>query len=190
MIGLLGGNWGYTDAEGNKVSALRDMTDGGGAGRYGDTFEGGPISGLLNNIGVRPNGYRRRKAAPDRGSVDTPRGAPVAAPNPAMPPLRPVGMNPVTPYDEAARFGLLAPAPNVAYEAPTMPPVVPNENLGLMRPPAFADPKPPMPIVTGPDLSWDAFNRWLAREGVSAEDADPKYLTDTYNTWRAVGGGF
>ena len=40
--------FGYTDAEGNRVSALRDMFDGGGRGQRGDRFEGG---GLLSDIG-------------------------------------------------------------------------------------------------------------------------------------------
>ena len=55
--GLLG--YGYGEGE-DRVSALRDMLDGGGRGRYGDTFEGGPLSGLLNAIGVRPLGYNDR----------------------------------------------------------------------------------------------------------------------------------
>jgi len=55
--GLLGYGYGEGDT---RVSALRDMLDGGGRGRYGDTFEGGPLSGLLNAIGVRPLGYNDR----------------------------------------------------------------------------------------------------------------------------------
>jgi len=53
--------YGYTDPKtGQWVSAGRDMIDGGGPGRSGDTFQGGPFSGLLNAIGVRPAGYRQR----------------------------------------------------------------------------------------------------------------------------------
>lgn len=37
-------------------SSVRDMYDGGGAGRSGSTFSGGPASRALNNIGVRPAG--------------------------------------------------------------------------------------------------------------------------------------
>lgn len=40
--------FGYTDAEGNRVSALRDMFDGGGRGRSGSRFEGG---GIISSIG-------------------------------------------------------------------------------------------------------------------------------------------
>lgn len=42
---------------------LLDMLDGGGAGRAGQTFQGGPLSGLLNALGIRPMGYRDRLAA-------------------------------------------------------------------------------------------------------------------------------
>lgn len=44
-------------------TGLKDMVDGGGAGRSGDTFQGGGLrSGLLNAIGVRPLGYNQRQA--------------------------------------------------------------------------------------------------------------------------------
>lgn len=53
--------YGYTDPKtGQWVSAGRDMIDGGGPGRSGDKFQGGPFSGLLNTLGVRPAGYRDR----------------------------------------------------------------------------------------------------------------------------------
>jgi hypothetical protein len=75
--GILGnqmgrGRYGYTDAEGNRVSAARDMFDGGGPGRYGDRFQGGPFSGLLNAVGARPAGYRARQeaAGPDMGMAE------------------------------------------------------------------------------------------------------------------------
>lgn len=66
------GRYGYTDAEGNRVSAARDMVDGGGPGRYGDRFQGGPFSGLLNAVGARPAGYRARQeaAGPDMGMAE------------------------------------------------------------------------------------------------------------------------
>lgn len=46
-------------AEG-QYTGLRDMFDGGGPGRAGDTFEGGPLSGMLNSMGVRPYGFEDR----------------------------------------------------------------------------------------------------------------------------------
>ena len=42
-------------------TGLGDMINGGGAGRSGNTFEGGRMSGLLNAIGVRPMGYADRQ---------------------------------------------------------------------------------------------------------------------------------
>ena len=42
---------------------LMDMIDGGGMGRSGQTFEGGPFSGLLNALGIRPAGYMDRLEA-------------------------------------------------------------------------------------------------------------------------------
>lgn len=41
---------------------LLDMINGGGAGRAGQTFEGGPLSGMLNGLGIRPMGYAYRLA--------------------------------------------------------------------------------------------------------------------------------
>ena len=50
--------YGYTDPKTNqRVSALRDMFDGGGAGRSGDAFRGGgAISALGNALKIRPLG--------------------------------------------------------------------------------------------------------------------------------------
>ena len=42
---------------------LMDMIDGGGTGRSGQTFEGGPLSAFLNALGVRPAGYMDRLEA-------------------------------------------------------------------------------------------------------------------------------
>lgn len=62
--------YGYTDPKtGQWVSAGRDMIDGGGPGRSGDTFQGGPFSGLLNALGVRPAGYRARQEAAERAGM-------------------------------------------------------------------------------------------------------------------------
>lgn len=67
---------------------LIDMLDGGGAGRSGDTFEGGPLSGFLNSLGIRPMGYQDRLSAaqPAPRPMSGPTSmAPVAA-TPAQPP--------------------------------------------------------------------------------------------------------
>ena len=80
-MGILG--YGYTGDDGQKVSALRDMFDGGGGGRYGDTFQGGPYSGVLNVLGVRPMGYRDRQ---ERNGQTSPQPRPSqASASPAAP---------------------------------------------------------------------------------------------------------
>lgn len=57
------GRFGYFD-EVNKryVPAFIDAMDGGGRDTRGDTFEGGPLSEILNNIGVKPYGSQRERA--------------------------------------------------------------------------------------------------------------------------------
>jgi hypothetical protein len=53
-----GGGGGYTPTSGGSggYTSLRDMFDGGGPGTPGSTYSGGPLSGTLNTIGVRPAG--------------------------------------------------------------------------------------------------------------------------------------
>lgn len=46
-----------------KYTSLNDMFNGGGPGAYGDTFSGGPLSGLLNALGVSP-------VAPTQAEID------------------------------------------------------------------------------------------------------------------------
>lgn len=59
---------------------LMDMIDGGGMGRSGQTFEGGPLSGFLNALGVRPRGYFDRLEAEQAMPALLPRPAPAARP--------------------------------------------------------------------------------------------------------------
>jgi hypothetical protein len=58
---------------------LMDMIDGGGMGRAGSEFEGGPLSGLLNALGIRPQGYAARMEAEAMPAL-LPRPAPAANP--------------------------------------------------------------------------------------------------------------
>ena len=46
----------------NQYLNLLDMLDGGGAGRAGDTFQGGGILSALGNAAFRPAGYQNRMA--------------------------------------------------------------------------------------------------------------------------------
>ena len=59
---------------------LMDMIDGGGMGRAGSEFEGGPLSGLLNALGIRPQGYADRMEEQEAMSALLPRPAPTASP--------------------------------------------------------------------------------------------------------------
>lgn len=62
--------FGYSDAEGNRVSALRDMFDGGGRGRSGPTFQGGGVISDLGNAMGGPASFGFGE-----GGGDTNRGA-------------------------------------------------------------------------------------------------------------------
>jgi len=43
-------------------AGIKDMIDGGGAGMAGDTFKGGALSDIANQIGIKPMGYNDRQA--------------------------------------------------------------------------------------------------------------------------------
>jgi hypothetical protein len=83
-VGALGG----LALQSRRYTGIRDMFDGGGAGKAGPTFQGGPYSGLLNALGVRPRGFRdrqagileRQQAAPTTMAGAMGGGSPAAAP--------------------------------------------------------------------------------------------------------------
>ena len=76
--GLLSFGYGYEDPSGKYVPASVDMFNGGGAGTAGDRFKGPlRITGLLNALGVRPQGYAERQAAMAQAGSQS--GAPMAA---------------------------------------------------------------------------------------------------------------
>lgn len=117
---------------------FQDMIDGGGAGASGPTFEGGPLSGLLNAIGVKPAGFRERMAGeqPSRqatysgsmpppvsrmplsvGGLSGPAGMPVAPGLLALasPPMAgPVGMSMMPQKDYGGRGYVGMPMPDFA----------------------------------------------------------------------------
>lgn len=78
---------------GQQYNNMRDMFDGGGAGRSGTRFEGGPMSDTLNNMGIRPMGYmdslgqQRPQARPMQPAMMTSRNAPGPMQGPGMPPV-------------------------------------------------------------------------------------------------------
>lgn len=77
---------------------LIDMLNGGGAGRAGDTFEGGPLSDFLNGLGIRPMGYQDRLSAarPMPRPMSGPTAMTSAATTPAQPPADPYAPGAIT----------------------------------------------------------------------------------------------
>jgi hypothetical protein len=55
--------------EGGGITGPRDFVDGGGLGRSGDTFVGGPVSILANLLGIRPVGYNDRDRIGQRAGM-------------------------------------------------------------------------------------------------------------------------
>lgn len=125
-------------------TGLKDMVDGGGAGRSGDTFQGGGLrSGLLNAIGVRPLGYNQRQAEMQqtpqrRPMMQPPRNPMMVAPPPRpdvrpLMPLQPISVQPLMgnnmPMDEWAATMLRA-----INSAPQAQPQMSREQLlNIMR---------------------------------------------------------
>ena len=68
-----------SSGDGDRYISIRDRFDGGGKGKPGSTFEGGPFSGVANSLGISPVG--------SGGGSDNDRSDPApAAPPPASPP--------------------------------------------------------------------------------------------------------
>ena len=70
--------YGYETRGGDKVTAFRDMFDGGGAGRSGKEFEGGGLFSLLANLFASPYGSNRERAA---GIIEGPTRPPRTRPS-------------------------------------------------------------------------------------------------------------
>jgi hypothetical protein len=154
--GILGnqmgrGRYGYTDAQGNRVSAARDMVDGGGPGRYGDRFQGGPFSGLLNAVGARPAGYRARQeaAGPDMDMAEAMAAPALTGTTPATtvaPTIPPVTTSNAFPGMYVSNYmSWLSPSENPAFAGSGM---TPATNYVPMR-----DPTNPTTGVMPADLA-------------------------------------
>lgn len=125
---------------------LADMFDGGGAGAVGDTFQGGPFSGLLNNLGIRPMGYRQRQGL--LGVQD------VSAPLPV--PSAPAGVLSAQPGDDFERARRTQP------QAPLAAPQLPGRPVGMDVLPSMATPAMPGEVpapapMAAPDSGIDQF---------------------------------
>jgi hypothetical protein len=105
---------------------LLDMLNGGGPGQAGPEFMGGPLSGLLNALGIRPMGAGR---AMEESPSPMPRPMPMPAQMPA-PALTP----PVMPAVEAQQLppsldeilAALSAAPRGPYATPSAPQSYPS----------------------------------------------------------------
>lgn len=101
-----------------QYTGLLDMINGGGAGKAGDTFEGGLFSELLNGLGIRPRGYADRLAEQQKLAAMQPTAPaqPYQRPQPTLPPTF------VNPY-----------APENKITTTTLPPVGSMSNEDLIR---------------------------------------------------------
>jgi hypothetical protein len=113
-----------------RFTSLRDMLDGGGKGKSGDTFQGGMMSGFLNRAGVRPIGYADRQAMPT-APMQRPSLREAAAGGASLPPR--MMMTPNSMSDRAAIAAAPRLVPVAAPPAPmTAPPAVRVGQNGVM----------------------------------------------------------
>jgi hypothetical protein len=134
------GRYGYTDAQGNRVSAARDM------------FDGGPFSGALNAVGVRPAGYRARQeaAGPDMDMAEAMAAPAMTGTTPAttavMPPAPTIPTAPYTGGMYVSDYmSMRSPSMNPAFAGSGM---TPATNYVPMR-----DPTSPTTGVMPADLA-------------------------------------
>ena len=97
---------------------LMDMIDGGGMGRSGSEFEGGPLSGFLNALGIRPQGYADRMEAEPRylagpAPMARPQYMPMAGPSPTYNPYAPIETTTLPPMGQMPDKALM----QMVYEA-------------------------------------------------------------------------
>ena len=145
---------------------LLDMLDGGGPGRAGSTFEGGPLSGLLNLLGIRPMGYADRMAQ-----------APAASPMAPAPTGG--GMAPPAPRRALAAPQMMAPALTGPAGGPRP---APQMTAPALTGPA-GGPRPP-----GVDPTRDPeFASWfLWTTGTDVGMIPPPTLRAVYDKWLAA----
>ena len=146
----------------------RDMVDGGGFGRTGPTFQGGPLGGLLgailNSSGVRPMGYQERLGAV-RPQMRPTRPAPAyVPPAPAyVPPAPALAAQP----NYADRFAVprtLAAQPNYADRF-----AVPFQAQPVVTPPVVRTVLPPAGAMTMEQWMNTTFESGIPPSGVTQE---------------------
>jgi hypothetical protein len=75
-----------SSGDGDRYISIRDRFDGGGKGKPGSTFEGGPFSGVANSLGISPVGSGGSGGSDNDRSDPAPAAPPPASPPPASPP--------------------------------------------------------------------------------------------------------
>jgi hypothetical protein len=112
---------------------LLDMIDGGGAGRAGPEFEGGPLSGLLNALGIKPHGAGRAMDASPRPVARPPGlGAPPPRPAPPPPGVPPEATSTALPPTMQELMAAFAGAPRGPQMNPSAPQPAPTSMMPLM----------------------------------------------------------
>jgi hypothetical protein len=192
-VGALGG----LALQSRRYTGIRDMFDGGGAGKAGPTFQGGTYSGLLNALGVRPRGFRdrqagileRQQAAPTTmagamgGGSAAPAAVPAAAPVTAQTPSGPIysfpyrgsGATPATAYQ---------PFTPLSYGPPTRPFVgarTPVTGGSPMPTGMFSTPTQPLtnttlPMTGGVPGAYPRSSRYVSPEVSRSQDAYQEML--------------
>lgn len=117
---------------------VRDMFDGGGAGRSGPEFEGAAISGLLNMLGIDPLAAREMQAAP----VAAQGSAPVSVKTSGSP--TPVKAAPVIPAGPGVLPQDYAPIASPSSPSSPVTPVTPMPAGPGVMPMDYAPPVSPM----------------------------------------------
>ncbi len=155
-------------AEG-QYTGLRDMFDGGGPGRAGDTFSGGPLSGTLNSMGVRPYGFEDRLGEVRPQPRPQPTGGVAPAVTPVYPP-EPVDVQPL--IGSITRDQILDAIKNGGFGKPDTGAAVPPD---FPVNPQYGNPAP-RPAPPGfLDIGMDQF-------GYGENQVDPKlYSAEYYN---------
>lgn len=125
-----------------------DAFDGGGAGKSGDTFSGGPLSELLNALGIRPHGFGQTTMG------ERP------MPNPAYSQPRMSTSGPAAP---APSYAMVAGRPDIPMPG-GMPP------MPQMPAPSYAyvAGRPELPPIGQPNLTPEQMQQILMRLGLQS----------------------
>jgi hypothetical protein len=144
---------------GNGYQGFGDMIDGGGAGRSGQSFEGGGLLSMIANMIARPRGSQQRQQEPMGGLLSTQPQA-----RPAMP-MQPQAMQPQFPN-----------TPPPGFQPPTQNPH-PQMFQPPMQPPMQYSGRGSVGMPSQPPISFEEFVMGL---GPYATTTSPDVLREAY----------